>query len=335
MRDLAEHLGISHATVSRALRDDPRITEAVRRRVWEAANRLGYRRDPRLAELMSYVRGSRQRAFRGTLAWITDLDMADAHQRWLQGLNFGPASERAGELGYKLEAFTRASSADAPRLERELKARGVRGIGLMFFFSKVNLEDWKWDWGRFAFVHSGTIPFEPLLDIVDADYTANSQLLFATLAQRGYRRIGVAVNLNMERCLNYATCAAGDLFARLDPNHPMFAPCLLREISAATTPILKKWIRRHRVDCVITTAVEMRDVLTHALGYRLPFDLGLVSPGVDPKGNWSGINQRDELIAKTVVETLATAVERGRFGIPDCPRRILLRGVWHQGATCR
>ncbi|MBI5396452.1 MAG: LacI family DNA-binding transcriptional regulator [Verrucomicrobia bacterium] len=335
LRDVAEHLGISHATVSRALRDDPRITEAVRRRVRQAAQKLGYRRDPKLAELMTHLRGSKQRAFHGTLAWITDLDMASAHHRWLHSLNFSPASERAGELGYKLEPFTHVTPADAPRLAHTLEARGIRGIALMFFFRPVNLEEWRWDWNRLALVHAGTIPAEPKFDIVDADYTANSLLLFKTLAGRGYRRIGIATALSLEQCLNYALCAAGDLFARLQPNHPMFDPCLLPEVSAATAPLVQKWIKRHRVDCVVTTALGMRDLLAKTLGYRLPKDLGLAAPGVDPKGDWSGVNQRDNLITKTVVETLATAVERGRFGIPESPRRILLPGVWYQGATCR
>ena len=65
MRDVATHLGISHATVSRALRNDPRITEAVRLSVVKAANKLGYKRDPRLAELMSHVRATKARALSG------------------------------------------------------------------------------------------------------------------------------------------------------------------------------------------------------------------------------------------------------------------------------
>jgi transcriptional regulator with XRE-family HTH domain len=75
LRDLAAHLGVSPATVSRALRHDPRITEAVRLRVAKAAAKLGYRRDPKLSQLMSHVRATKQHTFQGTLAWITDYDL--------------------------------------------------------------------------------------------------------------------------------------------------------------------------------------------------------------------------------------------------------------------
>jgi len=334
LRDVAKHLGISHATVSRALRDDPRITEAVRRRVRQAAQKLGYRRDPKLAELMTHLRGSKRRAFHGTLAWITDLDQASEYHRWLHGLNFSPASERASELGYKLEPFVHVKPADAMRLAHTLEARGIRGIALIFFFRPVNMEEWHWDWSRFALVHAGTVPVEPRFDIVDADYSANSLLLFKTLAEHGYRRIGIATELSIEQCLNHALCAAGDLFARLHPGHPMFEPCLLPEVSDSTAPVVQKWIKRHCVDCVVSSAHGMRKLL-ETCGHRLPKDIGLAFPAVNPKDDWSGVDQRDHLIARSAVETLVASVEQGRFGIPECPRRTLLPGVWHQGATCR
>jgi len=334
LRDVAAHLGVSHATVSRALRDDPRITEAVRRRVRQAAQQLGYRRDPKLAELMTHLRGSKRRAFHGTLAWITDLDMAGDYHRWLHDLNFGPASERAGELGYKLESFTRVSPADAPRLAHTLEARGIRGVALMFFFRPVTPDEWRWNWDHFALVHSGTIPAKPSFDMVDADYSANCLLLYRTLAEHGYRHIGVATELNIEQCLSYALCAAGDLFARLHPGHSMFAPCLLPDTSPAAVPLVQKWIKRHRVDCVVSSAHGMRKLL-ETCGYHPPKDIGLAFPAVNPKDDWSGVDQRDRLIARGVVETLVASIEQGRFGIPECPRRILLPGVWHQGGTCR
>jgi LacI family transcriptional regulator len=47
---------VSHATVSLALRNDPRISPATKRKVFAAARRLGYRPDPHLAELMDLLR---------------------------------------------------------------------------------------------------------------------------------------------------------------------------------------------------------------------------------------------------------------------------------------
>ena len=43
LKDLAEHLGLSQTTVSRALNGYPEVNEATRRRVSDAADKLGYR----------------------------------------------------------------------------------------------------------------------------------------------------------------------------------------------------------------------------------------------------------------------------------------------------
>ncbi|ODT66967.1 MAG: transcriptional regulator [Pelagibacterium sp. SCN 63-23] len=43
LKDLAEHLGLSQTTVSRALNGYPEVNEATRRRVADAADKLGYR----------------------------------------------------------------------------------------------------------------------------------------------------------------------------------------------------------------------------------------------------------------------------------------------------
>ena len=48
LRDVARSVGVSHVTVSLALRGDPRVSAARRKEVEIAAKRLGYRPDPML-----------------------------------------------------------------------------------------------------------------------------------------------------------------------------------------------------------------------------------------------------------------------------------------------
>jgi LacI family transcriptional regulator len=45
MRDVAQHAGVSPMTVSRALRDDPRVSAEKKARIWTAVNVLGYTRN--------------------------------------------------------------------------------------------------------------------------------------------------------------------------------------------------------------------------------------------------------------------------------------------------
>ncbi len=71
MADVARAAGVHPATVSRALRDDPRITAPVRRKVRAAAARLGYRKNPLVAALMSARRARTAAGYQATLAFVT------------------------------------------------------------------------------------------------------------------------------------------------------------------------------------------------------------------------------------------------------------------------
>src|SRR5437016_2944553 len=106
MSDVARRAGVHPATVSRALRDDPRISVAQRAKVKRAAQKLGYRTNPLVAALMS-ARGARHGSdYRATLACITKYP-PERKAPFLHdfGHLIGGARERAFGLGYKLEEF--------------------------------------------------------------------------------------------------------------------------------------------------------------------------------------------------------------------------------------
>ena len=68
LRELARSLGLSHTTVSEALRASPRVKASTRERVLKAAREVGYRHNPLAGALMSEMRRSRSGTFRGVLA---------------------------------------------------------------------------------------------------------------------------------------------------------------------------------------------------------------------------------------------------------------------------
>ncbi len=332
-RDVAAHLGISHATVSRALRNDPRITEAVRHSVLKAAARLGYRRDPRLAELMSLVRAGRARAHQGTLAWITDHDLSQAAEKAPHELYWLSAVRRAEELGYKLERFDHVRPSDAPKLERRLRAQGIRGIVIQQFKAAFHLPDWRLNWRHFAFIHNGSSQITPALDSVDADDVANCVQVFTALVRRGYRRIGICTTQAIEAATSYSLCTAEARFSLLNPGVPRIPPCLLPDLGPASATATARWLRQHRVDAVISQVRGMKEML-EGIGRRIPGDLGLAYQGVNPHGSNSGIWQREDIIAGVIIDTLVASVEQGRLGLPETPRLTLIQGTWHQGVTC-
>ncbi len=334
MRDVAAHLGISHATVSRALRNDPRITAAVRLSVVKAANKLGYKRDPKMAELMSHVRATKARAFQGTLAWITDHDIRIPAESAPHELYWEFAAKRAEELGYKLERFAHVSPADSARIGRRLIALGIQGIIVQQFKAPFHLPDWKLDWKRFALLHNGSCQTVLSIDSVDADDIGNCVQVFTRLTKLGYRRIGICTTEAIERATNYSLCTARHRFDLLNPGAPAIPPCLLPDLSAASARRTAAWLKEHRVDAVVSQVRGMKELL-ESTGRKVPKNLGLAYQGVNPHGQNSGIWQREDIIARVTIESVIASVEQGRFGLPSVPRITLIQGDWHPGKTCR
>src|SRR5437588_7986538 len=90
VRSLARELGLSHTTVSDALRGKGRVDPATVERVKRAAKDAGYRRNPLAAAVMSELRQSRGGTFRGVLGAV-DLFEPDRaphgafHRGWVLG----------------------------------------------------------------------------------------------------------------------------------------------------------------------------------------------------------------------------------------------------------
>src|SRR5471032_574858 len=70
LRDLAKKIGVSHTTVSLALRNHPSINPARRQQIKRLAEKEGYRPDPFLSALSVYRLQKRPASFHSTLAWV-------------------------------------------------------------------------------------------------------------------------------------------------------------------------------------------------------------------------------------------------------------------------
>src|SRR5690606_28109495 len=130
-KDIAEALGVGRSTVSMALRDDPRISPALRERVRKAAKRLDYVPDPALAALAAYRETHAPRPVSGNrLAFLYDRSWGprepDRKFPLIQGVH-----DRAAELGYQLEMHaTRFTESELRSTLRICKARGIEGLVL-------------------------------------------------------------------------------------------------------------------------------------------------------------------------------------------------------------
>ena len=100
IKDVAREVGMSTATVSRALRGMPRVSEATRRKVLEAAERLDYVASPYAVSLAS----GQTRAVGVVVPFVT---------RWFYGSVVHGAEELLRGAGYDLLLYNLAGDHDA------------------------------------------------------------------------------------------------------------------------------------------------------------------------------------------------------------------------------
>lgn len=76
LRDLAQKAGVSHVTISRALRNDPSISAKRREEVKKLAEEMGCRPDPSLSALAAYRFAKQSHKIQSALAWVIDATKA-------------------------------------------------------------------------------------------------------------------------------------------------------------------------------------------------------------------------------------------------------------------
>ena len=116
--DIAEKLGVSHATVSLALRNHPGISRQRREQVKKIAEAMGYAPDPHLAALAAYRRAKAPAEIRSAIAWVNHWEQPERLRKLREfDLYWRGASEAAKRLGYNLEEIRWTPDYSARRLQ--------------------------------------------------------------------------------------------------------------------------------------------------------------------------------------------------------------------------
>ncbi len=332
VRALAALAGVSHVTVSLALRNDPRISAATARKVRAIAKRAGYEPDPRVAELMGRLRLGRQGAAAQVIAYLNFVHpVFGAAGSPLARRLFAGAEARAAQLGYRLERFTvEAAGLTAARVSTILRTRDIRGVlvgPLAQDSGRLLLE-----WARLAPVAFGYSLRGPQVHRV-CNYAAHSmRVALAGLEKRGYRRCGVYLREGLNARVDDAWLAT--YLFHWHTLHPGVAPIPPLVSAAWSQPEFAAWFRRHRPDAVVTIHLSVLDWLReladvpHAVGYaHLDW-----SPGM---GDVAGIDQQSEHVGAAGLEQVAAQLSQHAYGLPKSPKTIFIESTWRDGATVR
>ena len=333
IRDVARQAGVSHTAVSLALRRDPRIPAATRRRVEKAAAKLGYRRHAVLDSLMAQLRTLKIKPETATLGFITSWPTRDGwrsspnHRRFFAG-----AEARAHELGYKLETFwLREPGMTAQRMSQILRARGIQGL-LLQSLPEADGE-LALDWRHFAAVAKGLTIARPRLHRVISSHFEDMRLVMEQLRRLGYRRPGLVLDEEHDTRVDHAWLAAYLLQQQELPEHDRVPALILRAGQGARQ--FGAWWVQHRPEVVLFTELPM-PAWVAGLGLRVPRDLGLVyldwSAEVAPL---AGVDLNVETLGAAAVDLLVGQLHAHEHGIPRREKIVAVSGRWVPGRSLR
>lgn len=332
LRDIGKLLGVSHVTVSLALRDNPRISREVREKVHKAARELGYQPDPMLAALANYRKGKSATSITAAIAWINAWSPAEqlrSHKEF--DAYWTGASKAAAKFGYRLEEFRLGDGYTPDRLHQILSARGITGILLPP--QRPHPEWGNFPWEHYSIVRFGRSLKQPETHVVTADQVANTMLAFRKMQERGYKRIGF-VTYEGDLFERGHLFEAGYLMAQRSlPEKQRLPICVIGEgPGTGRAEAILAWKEKYKPDAIFTDLGALPEILERA-GLRMPGDIALAVTTVLDAVADAGIDQHPEEIGRVAFLMLNSLINDGARGIPAIPRQNLVQGSWVDGGT--
>ncbi len=332
MADIAKLLKVSASTVSRALKNDPRISAELRAIVQQKVQELGYRPNPMVSALMLNRRSASKHFGMNTIALITDYGGGDHWQqkdvcRW----EYEGILKRADELGFHIEEFALADyGGDVTRVESVLKARGVCGVllGVSRGRSRKTLMATQ------HFVVAGLSAYfrEVTVDRSNFHGLYNVRLALNEIRKLGYRRTGLVVPEFNNRLSGYQWSASALDRQRRLPEEERCAPFVPDGDMAEEA--FFKWLDAEKPDSLLVYKLPVKTWLAKR-GLRIPQDIGvayLYRTDAEMKTS-AGIDGNLQMVGAAAVDLVVEGLSSNRMGLPEHPKEILIKGHWCAGET--
>src|SRR5213075_163790 len=193
MKSIAAQAGVTQATVSMSLANNPRIPVATRERIQAIARRLGYHPNPYVSTLMRIRRQGKPLKDKPALALVCAQRTPDGWRNHpaptIRQMREG-AFERATMRGYRAQEFwLHRDDMSNERFSEMLHARGIQGLLISPLADGDPTPTLHWEY--FAAV-SLSVPLPSLtITTVCNDHYFSSLTAVRECYRRGYRRPGL------------------------------------------------------------------------------------------------------------------------------------------------
>jgi LacI family transcriptional regulator len=328
-RDIAARAGVSVSAVSLALRNHPKISEQVRKRIQRLATQMGYRADPKVTQLMEHLRTSRPHRQASKLAVL----IPELTARQLDGYHpikemLAGAREQAQESGFELEIFHLVQPAmTTARLRSILLARSIQGVFVAPFASGVGRINF--DFTGFSAATAGYSIIDPLLHRSCPNYLQMMDETLEWVTRLGYSRVGLILTYR-QGGIGHKLFTSSFLYYQQQVDAENRIPILPRE--QITDESLVKWVGDHRPEVIIGSGAMLQDLkrLKVPIPSRIKFaSLDLSEPPLQA----AGVDHRYRLVGRETVKLIVTQILLNLTGVPDDPKVVLVDSHWRPGFT--
>lgn len=334
LRDVAEAVGVSRATVSRAMNDNPMIRAELRKKIQIKAEEMGYRPDPEARRLMSYLRETRTKRIEAALGLLNAHNPPSAWRKdpYTRDLVRG-AKKRCEELGYSLDILSLYEDGMKPRrLDHIIRSRGIRG--LLVPPEPEPLFEADLDWSSVVAVATTTTAQTLRMHRVLPHNFHNARLVLEAAIATGAQRIGLIYWPKLEERMMNANAAVYALEGHI---HRRFKPLPVYEWhwreEREQDALLGKWIKKHRPDCIIGMGdISFQSLLR--LGVSMPREMGYLSYVAASEGI-ACINENAYAVGTSAIDMLSAHVLRGEAGPPTSAKAMFIEGHLMPGKSLK
>jgi DNA-binding LacI/PurR family transcriptional regulator len=328
MRDVAQLAGVGKATVSLALRNDPRIRARTREKIQAAAQELGYRADAAVSQVMARLRAPDGVSFRGLLGVIDVASVIDRHGILPVQEVYAGCCRRAEELGYSLDLFRLNDPQISPsRLPKVIDSRGIRAV--LFIGSFGNHTVPPETAAALEYLPSVAIDLSDAsshLHRADCDLYGAVFLAVSRMVELGYRRPGL-VTFQVEDRLASFRLRAGYQAGCHHLSLPVLPICEIE--GAGQVAIAATWFDGQRPDGLLIPEPAVREMFA-----GVPATTGFAVLDWNPEMiGWAGINRNRAAIGSAAIDLLSSQIQRNETGLPSNPKQILVGTCWTDGLS--
>lgn len=340
LKDIAQLAGVSYSTVSRALHNDPKISQTTKDKVQKIARKLNYQPNAFAVGLVN--KRDLAQSHQGNLLLLAGHRDQDPlkHNTTYQHL-LKHAKIRAKEHGYKLE-YSWAHNPQTPlrRLAQILQAKNTSGIITL----ALSIDEIELNWSDYALARCAKFYPNEKCQIHHTTYHLRESMFLALneIKKSGLSRIGLVVQPAAENKFNnlissyFYNCY--HLIYEEKPSIPPLINSAPQSNDEEDYAHFKQWYDTYKPEIILSFDNAFRvQAWLKRLSLKVPQNIGYVDLAlrIDNPEDITGINLPYTQLAASAVDLIISQLHTNERGIPEAEsiKGIYLYPTWNTGKS--